>query len=168
MQLDGRLGRAKRGPRKHRQEQVDGAGIQRVDRVFQIDAKRLPGIQTTGDSNERLGQVGVDAPVAHRVRIGQGIAGDAAADAHVIELALLRSQARFDVAQALAIGQLRERHAEVLIETRECFDFVLAPATRDATTKRRQWQMLHNLREHQLAYVHRYPLRVSSSQDGQC
>ena len=67
VQLDGRLGRAKRSPRKHRQAQVDGAGIQRVDRVFQIDAKRLPGIQATGDSNERLGKLGIDTPVAHFV-----------------------------------------------------------------------------------------------------
>ena len=64
VQLDGRLGRAKRRPRKHRQAQIDGAGIQSVDRVFQIDTKRFPGIKTTGDGNERLGEVGVDAPVA--------------------------------------------------------------------------------------------------------
>ena len=66
-----------------------------------------------------LREVGVDAPVAHRVGIGQGVARDAAANAHVIELARLRSQTRFDVAQALAIGQLRERHAQELIEAGE-------------------------------------------------
>src|SRR5664279_2348006 len=152
----------------NRQAQVDGAGIERVDRIFQIDAKRLPGIKTTGDSNERLGQVGIDAPVAHRVRIGQGVAGYAAADAHVIELARLCSQASFDVAQAFAIGKLRERHAEILIEARKRFDFVFAPVTRYAATKRRQWQMLHDLRENQLAHDHRCPLRMSSSQDGKC
>ena len=65
VQLDGRLGRAKRCPRKHRQAQVDGAGIQSVDRLFQIDTKGFLGIKTTGDANERLGKVGVDAPVAH-------------------------------------------------------------------------------------------------------
>src|SRR5664279_6603921 len=168
VQLDGRLGRAKRGPRKHRQAQVDGAGIERVDRIFQIDTKRLPGIKTTGDSNERLGQVGIDAPVAHRIRIGQGVAGYAAADAHVIELARLCSQASFDVAQAFSVGKLRERHAEILIEARKRFDFVFAPVTRYAATKRRQWQMLHDLRENQLAHDHRCPVRMSSSQDGKC
>ena len=70
VQLDGHLGRAKQGPKKHRQAQVDGAGIQRVGRVFQIDAKRLPGIQTTGDSNERLGKLGIETPGAHFVGIG--------------------------------------------------------------------------------------------------
>jgi hypothetical protein len=168
VQLDGRLGRAKRRPRKYRQAQVDGAGIQSIDRVFQIDAKRFCGIKTAGDGNERLGKVGVDAPVAHRVRIGQGVAGDIAADAHMIELSRLRSQARLDVAQAFAIGKLCKRHTEILIETRKRFDFVFASVPRYATTKRCPWQMFHDLREHQLAYVHRCPLRVNSPQDDKC
>jgi hypothetical protein len=84
-------------------------------------------------------------------------AGYAAADAQVIERARLRSQARFDVAKAHSIGKLRERYAEVLIEARERFDFVLGSVTDYATTKRRQWQMLHDLREHQLSYIHRCP-----------
>lgn len=74
------------------------AGIQGVDRLFQIDTKGIPGIKPASDANERLGQIGVDAPVAHRVGIGQGVASNAAVDAHVIELALLRSKTRFDVA----------------------------------------------------------------------
>jgi len=82
---------------------------------------------------------------------------------NVIELARLRAQARLDVAQAIAIGELRERHGQVLIEARERFDFVFAPVTRYAATKRRQRQMLHDLREHQLAYKHPCPQRVSSS-----
>ena len=74
VQLDRRLGRAKRRPRKHRQAQVDGAGIQSVDRLFEIDTKGLRGIETTSDGNERLGEVGVDAPVATLVGIGQSVA----------------------------------------------------------------------------------------------
>jgi hypothetical protein len=73
---------------------------------------------------------------------------------------------KLDVAQAFAVGKLRERHAEIPIEARKRFDFVFAPVTRYAATKRRQWQMLHDLREHQLAHGYRCPLRMSSSQDG--
>src|SRR4029077_3429619 len=47
VQLDGCLGRAKRSPSKQRQAQVDGAGIQSVDRVFEVDAKRFCSIKTT-------------------------------------------------------------------------------------------------------------------------
>lgn len=46
-----------RVPRKHRQAQIDGAGVERVDRLLRIDAKRLPGIRTTGDSHERQGKL---------------------------------------------------------------------------------------------------------------
>ena len=60
----------------------------------------------------------------------------AAADAHVLELARLCSQASFDVAQVFAVGKLRERHAEILIEERKRFDFVFAPVTRYPATKR--------------------------------
>ena len=38
-----------------------------------------------------------------------------ASESHVVQLAVDGAQARFDVAQALAIGQLGEGHGEVLI-----------------------------------------------------
>ena len=91
------------------------------------------------------------------VGIGQGAARNAALDAHVVELARLRSQTRFDVAQALAIGQLSKGHAQILVETGKALDLVLSAVARHATTKRRQRQMLRDLREHQLAQVHRVP-----------
>ena len=39
VQLDGRFGRTKRSPRKHRQAQIDGGGIQSVNGFSQIDSK---------------------------------------------------------------------------------------------------------------------------------
>jgi len=165
VQLDGCFGRAKRCPAEHRQAQVDGTGIQGVDRLFQIDAKRFPGIKTTGDCDEGLGKVGVDTPVATLVGIGQGAARYPALDAHMVELFFLGSQARFDVAQALSIGQLGERHTEILVEAGKSLDLVLSAIARYATMKRCQRQMLRDLRKHELAQVHRSLLRVSSSQD---
>ena len=148
VQFDGRLGRTKRSPRKYRQAQVDGAGIQSIDRVFEVDTKRLCGIKTTGDGNERLGKVRVDAPVAILVGIGQSTARNPALDAHVVELARLCAQAGFDVAQTVSIGQLSECHAEVLVETGKALDLVRSAIARHATAKRGQRQMLRDLREH--------------------
>ena len=51
---------------------------------------------------------------------GQSAAGNVATDTEVIELGLMRTQTSFDVAQALAIIQLCECHAEELIEMRKC------------------------------------------------
>jgi len=72
--------------------------------------------------------------------------------------------ARFDVAQALSISQLRKRHAEVLVETRKTFDLVGSAIARHATAKCREWQVLGDLREHQFAQIHPDRLRESSSQ----
>ena len=76
--------------------------------------------------NQTLSEARVDAPVARRVGVGQRVAGDGAANPQVIELGGLRSQARLDIAQALPVGQLRKGHAQILIETREALDLVLA------------------------------------------
>jgi hypothetical protein len=61
----------------------------------------------------------------------------------VVELALLSPQAGFDIAQALAIGELSERHAEILIEATERFHMPVALVARDAATEAVQWQMSH-------------------------
>ena len=74
VQLDGCLGRAKRRPRKHRETQIDRAGIQSVDRVVEIDAERFCGIEAAGNPDQRLGKVGIDAPVATLVGVGQSTA----------------------------------------------------------------------------------------------
>ena len=166
VQLDGCLGRAKRSPRKDRQTQVDGAGVQSVNRVLEIDTKGFFGIEATSDGDQRLGEVGVDAPVPTFVGIGQSAARDSALDPHVVELGLLCTQARFDVAQALPISQLGERHAKILIETRESFDFVGSAVTCHTTTKCGQRQMLCDLGKYQRTCVHPHLLRKSFPQDG--
>src|SRR5487761_2020838 len=69
------------------------------------------------------------------------------------------------VALALA-SVLRAGHAKVLIETREPLDLVLAGIAHDAAVKRVQRQMLHHLREHELAQIHRSLPRADRPQDG--
>jgi len=58
--------------------------------------------------HQPLRQFGVDAPVAQLVGIGQSRAAHRRTKSPWIELIGLRVQARFDVAQALAISQLRD------------------------------------------------------------
>src|SRR5208283_2220328 len=41
MQLHRRFGGAKRGPRKHRQAQIDGRGIERVNRVVEFHTETV-------------------------------------------------------------------------------------------------------------------------------
>ena len=74
MQLDRRFGRTKRSPRKYRKAQIDGGRIQCVDRLREIDAKRFVHVERPSYSDQALCEVGVDAPVSNRIRIGQRVA----------------------------------------------------------------------------------------------
>src|SRR5260370_26367003 len=66
----------------------------------------------------------------------------------------MRAQAHFDIAQALAPGQLCERHAQELIQARKAFDISIALVLGHSTPKRMQRQMPHQLRKHIAAFVH--------------
>ena len=155
VQLDGGLGRAKRSPRKHRQTQIDGAGVERINRRVERQAKGLRGVQRACKGNQVLSKVGVDLPWARGVRIGQRVARNRlAAKPHVVQPPGLSAQVDFDVAQGLAVGQLGEGHGEELVQAGEVLDLVLAPVVGDTTAKRAQREIEHELRKYELALVH--------------
>lgn len=84
----------------------------------------------------------------------------------MVGLRALCPEARLDVAQALAIGELRERHRQILIEAGEALDLVRAAVAHSAAMKRGEGQVLHHLGEHVLALAHRNPRRAAAgSQD---
>ena len=152
------FGAAKRRPRKHRQTQVDGRCVQGVDCIVQIDTERLVDIQPSRNADQVLGEVGVDAPISDRIGIGQGIPRHRTAKSHVVELCCLAAQTGFDVAQAFSVGQLREGHTQILIQTGEVLDLVLASVPGHATTESSQRQMCYHLRKNEFARVHEYRL----------
>ncbi len=164
VQLDRRFGRAEWCPRKHRRAQIDHGRVQRVDRLLQIDTKGLVDIQRPRDADEALREIGVDAPVAYGIGVGERIARDRRSKAEVIQLGALGAQARLDVAQALPKRQLRERHAQKLIQTGERLDLAFPAIPSHTSTKRRQRKVLHQLREDQFAVVHQSPLQSRASQ----
>ena len=104
--------------------------------------------------DQHLREVGVDAPVARLVGVGQRRARHLAAETHVVELAAHRTQARFDVAQALAIGQLREGHRQILIPAGEASQPRIALIPRDATAKLTIRKEADQLREDGSTLVH--------------
>src|SRR5262249_59689454 len=73
----------------------------------------------------------------------------------MVELGAVCSQAGLDIAQALFPCELRKCHAQILIETREALDLVLAVVVSNTTPEGRQRQVLHDLRENEFALVHR-------------
>ncbi len=152
--FDCRLGRAKVRPWKHRQAQIDGGRIQGVSRICQIESKILTGIKFSGLSNQTLGKVSIDAPVARLVGVGQGRASNRLPKTHVIELGTLSRQTNFDVPQALAPGQLGECHCPELLCACQRAHALVSPVTRNIAGERRPGQEVHELSEQCLAGIH--------------
>jgi hypothetical protein len=142
MQLDGCLGRAEHRPRKYRQTQIDSRSVERVDGFLQIDAEGLLRIQRPGDADQALGKIGIDAPVAYSVSIGQRITSHPT-NPEMIKFGTLRAQTYFDVSKALPKGQLSERHAQEWIQAREGLHFERASLAGNATAEGGQQKMLH-------------------------
>ena len=113
------LGRAEVRPREEVHAQVDSRRVERVDGLAEIDIENLARVESPRFADQRGGDTGIDSPVADIVGVGEGRARDPAAKTHVVEMFAARSEARFDVAQALPVGELGERHAEKLITATE-------------------------------------------------
>ena len=74
MQFDGPFGGAEAGPGEDGETQVNGGGIEGVDGLLECQTKVLVEIQLPSRMNQGLCEVGVDAPVAGLIGVGQGIA----------------------------------------------------------------------------------------------
>jgi hypothetical protein len=145
---------AKPGPREQRQAQVDGSGIQGVQALVEFDADGVARVQWPCDANQDLGEVGIDAPVAGLVGVGQCGARHPATESHVVELAAHRAQACLDVAQALAVSQLREAHRQKLVPARETLLLVIATITGHTFPELVPRQVVQDLGENGSARIH--------------
>ena len=145
MEFDGGFGLAEVCPGEHGQAQVDGGGLEGIDGVIEFQSQVVVGIQGSGEADEGLGEVGVEAPVAGLVGVGKGIAGDAAAQSHMIEFILVRPQADLDVAQALAVGELGEGQTEKLVEAGKGLDVAVALIPPDTAAEGMHGQVGHEL-----------------------
>ena len=115
VQLDRGLRPAEVRPGKDRETEVDDAGIEGIDGFLKHQAEVVVETEPPGLHDQHLGEVGIDAPVADLVCIGQGVAGHLAADTHVIKLLPGSAKAGLDVTQAFAVRQLGEGHAAELV-----------------------------------------------------
>jgi hypothetical protein len=153
--LDRRLGRAEMRPRKDRQTKVDGRRIERIDRVGEVKTQILVGVQPSRLDDQSLGQLRVNAPVARLIGIGQRRAPHRIAEAHGIKFRGLHRQAGFDVAQALPVGQLGERHGPIVLGAGQRPHPLIATVPRHNPRERAPRQKIHQLGEKRLATVHR-------------
>ena len=76
MELDSSFAALERGPGEERQTEIDGGGVEPIDGVREIDAEAVLDVQAPGGGDRGLGEVGVNAPVAFLVGIGERGARD--------------------------------------------------------------------------------------------
>ena len=122
---------------------------------MKIQADVLVSIERPRLGDEDVREVGIDPPVAHLVGMGQVVAGDRAADSHVKEPIIYRSQAGHDIAQTFAVGQLGKGRTEELIETRKSLDLVVSSITPHVFSEFVHRQKGHDLGEDGRRGVHR-------------
>ncbi len=160
VQFDGGLAFAKSRPGEQRKTKIDGGGIEGISGLLQVDSEAFLGIQLPGDADQNLGEVGIDTPVSFLVCPGQSVPGNLSSDAGMVEFGLHGTEACFYISEAFPIGDLCERHAEKLIETRKSPGSVIASISSDATVEFPFWQEVHQLRENDPSRIHRPPLSV--------
>ena len=122
-------------PREYRQTQVDGCRVQSIDGVGQFQPQAFVGVKPARLSSQSLGEIGVDTPIAAFVGIGQCRTSDWSAKPHMVKLSGLGQQTCFDIAQAFAVGQLRESHDPMVFGTMQRTYFVIAIVTVDDAGK---------------------------------
>jgi hypothetical protein len=86
--------------------------------------------------------------------IGQGGAGYTAVNTKMVEPAAQREQAGFDVAQTVAVSQLRKGHGEVLIPTGEAALPCFSVEARDTSTELAVTKKADELKENSPALAH--------------
>lgn len=86
MHFHGATRSLKGSPRTQRKTDIHGGGIQSVDGIVEFDPERLMGVERASDADQNLSQIGIHAPVAVLVGIGQGGSRYLAAYPEVIEL----------------------------------------------------------------------------------
>lgn len=80
------LGRSKVCPRKYRQTQIDSRRIEGIHCVRQFQPQVLAGVKSSRLGDQAGGEIGIDAPVARFVSVGQRRAPYRLAKSHVVQL----------------------------------------------------------------------------------
>ena len=159
MELDSGLGFAKRCPVEQAQTQIDGGGVQCVNRVLELEPQVLVHVKLASAPDQNRSQVGPDAPVARLVGIGQGGAVHAVAKAHGIEFGGVGAQRHFYIAKAFAPSQLGKGHDAKLFGASQAAHTRVATVASHDSRKACPWDKLHDLRKQGLADIHRKPPR---------
>lgn len=109
--FDGGFGSPKIRPRKQRQAQIDGRGVQCVNHLVDLQFAVIRTVEPARFADEHLGQRREGAPIPKLVGVGQIGPRYLSPDAHRIKMTRT-SQAGLDIAQTLAAGTVLNVHRQ--------------------------------------------------------
>ena len=160
LELDDSLGFANRSPVEQAETQIDGGGLQCVNRFLKNESQVLVYVKLASAPDQNRSQVGTDAPVTRFVGIGQGRSVHAVDQAHGVKFAGVGSHRHLDVARALAPSQLGKNHDAKLLGTSQGAHARVAAFALNDSRKACPWNEFHDLSKQGLADIHRKPPRV--------
>ena len=104
------------GPWEQRKTQVNGRGIESVNRLVQFDSKLVVSVKPPRGRNQDLSKVGVDSPFPGFVGVGQIVSGNSSTNAHVVKFGMHCTKARLDIPKTFPVSELCKGHHQKLIE----------------------------------------------------
>ena len=159
MHLDPSFGASKIGPWEETQREIDGGGIQSVNRVLQFQSEILSGVEDTRLAHEAFGEIFPESVVPLLVGIGQSGLGNSFSKTKMVESFASGVETGGDIAQSFPPGQLRKGHADQLLSATEMPNFALRVVALNQPGKRLAIYQIEDLGEDVAARVHG---RVSS------
>jgi len=165
MELDGGLVFPEDGPGEKRKTKIDRCGVEGINRLLEFEPENIVGIKIASLMDQNLSEIGINAPVASFVGVGQRVPRNVASNSHVIKSIPHRTQTGADVAKAFPESQLSEGHIQELIKTGEAFYLVIAPVSVDAFAEFVKGQEIHDLGENRCGSIHQSLLPGQRSDD---
>ena len=149
------------GPGKKAETQVDSSRVQGIDGVAELDPQIFLSIELASPSDEHLGEVAINSPIAHLVGIGQRAARNWAAETHMVEPLTLGSQADDNIAQAFAVSELCKNHAQKLVPAGESSCAMIASVSNHALPELVYGKIVEQLSKDGPSVVHARPSKLA-------
>ena len=154
MHLDPGLGASEICPWEETQREIDGGGVEGINRVLQFQSKILSGVKDARLAHESFGKIFPESPVPLLVGIGQGGLGNSLSKTKMVESFASGVETGGYVAQSFPPGQLRKGHADQLLSATEMPNFALRVVALDQTGESLPVDQIEDLGKDVAAGVH--------------
>lgn len=140
-------------PRKHGKAQVNGGSVHGVNHLVDVQPVGVASMQSTRLPYENLGDCLIDSPIPQLVCVGEIRSRHVASDSHRVKV-IAATQARFNIPQPFAKGDLRKSHRKELIASSHTTALARRRMSGNASLKLFAVEDIHDLGENKAAFIH--------------